>query len=72
MQKLLRELEALNLPLEKRTARYHCALSLLYVDDEGLLESAFMECLDLDDGLVGLPIEQALPVLGERIADVLR
>ncbi len=33
--------------------------------------AAFMECLDLDDGLVGLPIEQVIPVLAERIADVL-
>ncbi len=48
-----------------------CTDLWVYVDEGGLLESCSMECLDLDDGLVGLPIEQALPVLAERIADVL-
>jgi len=44
----------------------------VHVDDAGLLETAFMECLDLDDGLVGRPVEEVLPELARRIADVLR
>ena len=48
-----------------------CTDLSVYVDEQGLLERAFMECLDLDDGLVGLPIEEALPAIATRIADAL-
>ena len=48
-----------------------CTDLWVVVDEDGLLDHAMMEFLDLDDGLVGLPIEQVLPVLAERIADVL-
>lgn len=48
-----------------------CIDLVVDVDARGRLDSAWMECLDLDDGLVGLPIDQALPVLAGRIAEAL-
>ena len=48
-----------------------CVDLVIDVDARGRLDSAWMECLDLDDGLVGLPIDRALPVLAERIATLL-
>ena len=41
----------------------------VHVDEAGLLESAFMECLALDDGLVGRPVADVLPVIARRVAD---
>ena len=49
-----------------------CSDLMVDVDAEGRLEDAAMECLDLGEGLVGLPIGDALPELARRIADVLR
>lgn len=49
-----------------------CTDLWVHVDASGLLETAFMECLDLDDGLVGRPVEEAMPVIARRIAAVLR
>ncbi|WP_243060303.1 hypothetical protein [Nocardioides sp. SR21] len=43
----------------------------IYVDGDGRLDRATLESMDIDDGLVGRPIEDALPVLAERLRDLL-
>ena len=48
-----------------------CTDLSVYVDDAGLVDRAFIEVMSIDDGLVGLPIEDALPVLVQRISEVL-
>ena len=42
------------------------------VDRTGHLERADLESINLDDGLVGQPIHDALPSIASRLADLLR
>jgi hypothetical protein len=49
-----------------------CCDLWVVVDSRGSLESASIEFREVDDGLVGRPIADVLPVLAERIAAVLR
>jgi hypothetical protein len=48
-----------------------CTDLVVDVGTEGRLEDAAMECLDLGDGLVGRPIDDALPELVRRVRDLL-
>lgn len=49
-----------------------CIDLVIEVGDDGRLDAADLETMPLDDGLVGQPIEDALPVLAERLREVLR
>ena len=48
-----------------------CMDLIVEVDDDGRLVQAQLEMLDLADGLLGQPIEDVLPVLVARIAELL-
>jgi hypothetical protein len=49
-----------------------CTDLVVDVDDRGNLDGAWIECLDVDEGLVGRPVADVLPELARRLTRVLR